>query len=116
MRCKARSCEHVLLCPPPLLALSPLPSPFLGDIFVIESLDYETCHEFYLTVEATDGGAPPLSDMATVNINLTDVNDNSPLFSQGVYSAVVSEDSDLGKAVVTVRDPPFLSLSLSPSI
>ncbi|XP_041951368.1 protocadherin Fat 1a isoform X1 [Alosa sapidissima] len=76
--------------------------PSTGDIFVIEGLDYETCHEFYLTVEATDGGTPPLSDMATVNINLTDVNDNSPLFSQAVYSAVVSEDSELGKTVVVV--------------
>lgn len=70
---------------------------------MIESLDYEIGHEFYLTVEATDGGTPPLSDMATVNINLTDVNDNSPVFSQGVYSAVVSEDSELGKTVMAVR-------------
>ncbi|XP_063075464.1 protocadherin Fat 1a isoform X1 [Engraulis encrasicolus] len=76
--------------------------PSTGDIFVIESLDYEIGHEFYLTVEATDGGTPPLSDMATVNINLTDVNDNSPVFSQGVYSAVVSEDSELGKTVMAV--------------
>ncbi|KAG7266403.1 hypothetical protein CRUP_010718 [Coryphaenoides rupestris] len=76
--------------------------PLSGDIFVIEPLDYEVSHEYYLTVEATDGGSPPLSDMATVNINLTDVNDNSPAFSQETYMAVVSEDAEPGKAVVTV--------------
>ncbi|XP_056442395.1 protocadherin Fat 1a isoform X2 [Gadus chalcogrammus] len=76
--------------------------PLSGDIFVIEALDYEASHEYYLTVEATDGGSPPLSDMATVNINLTDVNDNSPVFSQETYMAVVSEDAEPGKAVVTV--------------
>uniref|UniRef100_A0AAY3ZWT0 FAT atypical cadherin 1 n=1 Tax=Denticeps clupeoides TaxID=299321 RepID=A0AAY3ZWT0_9TELE len=75
-----------------------------GDIFVIENLDYETSHEYYLTVEATDGGSPPLSDMATVNINLTDVNDNSPTFSQLVYTAVVSEDSELGRTIVVADD------------
>ncbi|XP_064191064.1 protocadherin Fat 1a isoform X3 [Anguilla rostrata] len=77
-------------------------NPQTGDIFVVERLDYETSHEFYLTVEATDGGTPSLSDMATVNINLMDVNDNSPVFSQAVYSAVVSEDAELGRTVVTV--------------
>ncbi|XP_066574333.1 protocadherin Fat 1a isoform X3 [Amia ocellicauda] len=73
-----------------------------GDIFVIESLDYESSHEYYLTVEATDGGTPSLSDMATVNINLTDINDNSPTFSQEVYAAVISEDAELGKIVIAV--------------
>ncbi|KAM3624275.1 uncharacterized protein V6R79_021361 [Siganus canaliculatus] len=76
--------------------------PHTGDVFVIEPLDYEVSHEYYITVEATDGGSPPLSDMATVNINLTDVNDNRPLFSQNVYTAVVSEDAELGKAVLAV--------------
>ncbi|KAF7662652.1 hypothetical protein LDENG_00230690 [Lucifuga dentata] len=76
--------------------------PHTGDIFVIEPLDYEISHEYYLTIEATDGGSPPLSDMATVNINLTDVNDNRPVFSQEIYTAVVSEDAELGKTVVAV--------------
>uniref|UniRef100_A0A8C3A5X4 FAT atypical cadherin 1a n=1 Tax=Cyclopterus lumpus TaxID=8103 RepID=A0A8C3A5X4_CYCLU len=73
-----------------------------GDIFVIEPLDFEVSHEYYITVEATDGGSPPLSDMATVNINLTDVNDNRPVFSQDIYTGVVSEDTELGKAVMAV--------------
>lgn len=76
---------------------------------MIEPLDYEVSHEYYITVEATDGGSPPLSDLATVNINLTDVNDNRPVFNQDVYTAVVSEDTELGKTVMAVRIC-FLSL------
>ncbi|XP_019958668.2 protocadherin Fat 1a isoform X1 [Paralichthys olivaceus] len=76
--------------------------PHTGDIFVIEPLDFEVSHEYYITIEATDGGSPPLSDMATVNINLTDVNDNRPVFSQAIYTAVVSEDTELGKTVMAV--------------
>uniref|UniRef100_A0AAZ3QH85 Protocadherin Fat 1 n=1 Tax=Oncorhynchus tshawytscha TaxID=74940 RepID=A0AAZ3QH85_ONCTS len=76
--------------------------PQTGDIFVIKPLDFEASHEYYLTVEATDGGTPPLSDMATVNINLTDINDNSPAFGQATYAAVVAEDAEPGKTVVAV--------------
>lgn len=56
-----------------------------------------------MTVEATDGGTPSLSDVVTVNINVTDINDNSPVFSQDTYTAVVSEDAMLEQSVITVR-------------
>lgn len=70
---------------------------------MIEPLDYEVSHEYYLTIEAKDGGSPPLSDLATVNINVTDVNDNKPVFNQDVYTTVISEDIELGKTVLVVR-------------
>lgn len=85
-----------------------------GAIFIIENLDYESSHEYYLTVEATDGGTPSLSDVATVNINVTDINDNTPVFSQDTYTTVVSEDAALEQSVITVRgfprSLPFLHL------
>ncbi|TKC48871.1 hypothetical protein EI555_004782, partial [Monodon monoceros] len=74
----------------------------LGSISVSEVLDFELCRKFYLVVEAKDGGTPTLSAMATVNINLTDVNDNPPEFSQDVYSAVISEDALVGDSVILV--------------
>lgn len=73
-----------------------------GAVFVIENLDYESSHEYYLTVAATDGGTPSLSDVATVNINVTDINDNTPMFSQDTYTAVISEDAVLEQSVITV--------------
>ncbi|XP_047672539.1 protocadherin Fat 1a isoform X2 [Tachysurus fulvidraco] len=73
-----------------------------GVIFVITPLDYELYRKFSLTVEATDGETPSLNDRAIVSINVTDVNDNSPVFSQSVYAAVVSEGIEPGKAVLTV--------------
>uniref|UniRef100_A0A2K6NG81 FAT atypical cadherin 1 n=1 Tax=Rhinopithecus roxellana TaxID=61622 RepID=A0A2K6NG81_RHIRO len=73
-----------------------------GAVFIIENLDYESSHEYYLTIEATDGGTPSLRDVATVNINVTDVNDNTPVFSQDTYTAVISEDAVLEQSVITV--------------
>ncbi|KAM9852765.1 protocadherin Fat 3a isoform 2-T2 [Aulostomus maculatus] len=74
--------------------------PLTGAIVVAQSLDYETCRDYFLTLEARDGGTPPLSAITTVNINLTDVNDNAPMFSRDLYTAVVSEDATIGEAVV----------------
>nr|XP_021400674.1 protocadherin Fat 3 isoform X2 [Lonchura striata domestica] len=71
-----------------------------GVISIIEALDFESCKDFYLVVEAKDGGTPALSAVTTVNVNVTDVNDNAPTFSQAVYSAVISEDAAVGDSVV----------------
>lgn len=79
----------------------------VGVVFVIMPLDYESSREFSLTLEATDGESASLSDRAVVSINVTDVNDNSPVFSQEVYTAVVSEDIEPGKAVLTVSPRPL---------
>ncbi|KAF7647480.1 hypothetical protein LDENG_00171680 [Lucifuga dentata] len=74
--------------------------PLTGAVLVAKPLDYETCRDYFLTVEARDGGTPPLSAITTVNINLTDINDNAPMFSRDVYTAVVSEDAAIGESVV----------------
>uniref|UniRef100_A0A3P8ZVF3 FAT atypical cadherin 1b n=1 Tax=Esox lucius TaxID=8010 RepID=A0A3P8ZVF3_ESOLU len=74
-------------------------NPHTGDIFVIKVLDYEAYHVHYLTVCASANGTGR-SDVATVAVYLTDVNDNSPVFSQEVYSAVIGEDIDVGLTVM----------------
>lgn len=73
-----------------------------GAILVSQPLDYETCRDYFLTVEARDGGTPSLSAITTVNINITDVNDNAPVFSCQLYTAVVSEDAATGDSVIQV--------------
>lgn len=84
------------------ISIPPLFSHIPGAILVAKSLDFETCRDYFLTVEARDGGTPPLSAITTVNINLTDVNDNAPMFSCDLYTAVVSEDATIGQSVVQV--------------
>nr|XP_055053281.1 protocadherin Fat 3a isoform X6 [Misgurnus anguillicaudatus] len=73
-----------------------------GAISVSRPLDFESCKDYFLTVEATDGGTPPLGAVTMVNINLTDVNDNAPMFSRDAYSVSIIEDANIGDTVVKV--------------
>ncbi|CDQ99633.1 unnamed protein product, partial [Oncorhynchus mykiss] len=74
---------------------------FSGVLAVNGSLDFERCREYYLSLEGTRGKST-LSDITMVIINITDVNDNTPVFGQGDYSADVSEDLSPGDVVMQV--------------
>uniref|UniRef100_A0A2C9L126 Cadherin domain-containing protein n=1 Tax=Biomphalaria glabrata TaxID=6526 RepID=A0A2C9L126_BIOGL len=63
-----------------------------GVLTVAEPLDHELSREYFITVIATDRGTPPLTNTAIVVINITDINDNAPRFSQDAYSVHVLEN------------------------
>lgn len=84
--------------------------PHTGAISVSRPLDFESCKDYFLTVEASDGGTPPLSAVTMVNINLTDINDNAPMFSRDAYSVSISEDANIGDTVVKVTTRKFTSV------
>uniref|UniRef100_A0A3B4YKK3 FAT atypical cadherin 3 n=1 Tax=Seriola lalandi dorsalis TaxID=1841481 RepID=A0A3B4YKK3_SERLL len=74
----------------------------LGSISVADDLDFEVCKDYYLTVEAWDSGNPPLSTATMVTIELMDVNDNAPAFSQDIYNVLISEDASVGQTITRV--------------
>jgi hypothetical protein len=73
---------------------------FLGNIRLIKSLDYEQKTAYTFTIAARDGGKKEAT--ATVNIFVTDVNDNAPVFKNAPYSADVAENAKVGHLVRTV--------------
>ena len=77
--------------------------PLSGIISLAEPLDYERAREFYLTIQALDGGVPPLSNHAAVNISVLDSNDNPPVFTQASYSAAIREDAIIGETVLRLN-------------
>uniref|UniRef100_A0A4W4FL57 FAT atypical cadherin 3a n=1 Tax=Electrophorus electricus TaxID=8005 RepID=A0A4W4FL57_ELEEL len=73
-----------------------------GTISVAGELDYEVCKDYFIKVEAVDGGTPPLKTSTMVTIDVMDVNDNAPAFSEDVYNVLISEDAAIGETVTTV--------------
>ncbi|XP_012860119.2 protocadherin beta-5 [Echinops telfairi] len=65
-------------------------------------LDREEEKEHSLTLLALDGGTPPRSGTITVRIEVLDINDNAPEFSQSLYEVRVLESSPLGSLIVPV--------------
>ncbi|KAL4641472.1 protocadherin Fat 1-like [Arapaima gigas] len=77
-----------------------------GVILTTHMLDHEELRQHALKVRVVDGGIPALTADATVVIDVTDVNDNSPVFIQPLYNATVSElaPEDLVVAYVQALD------------
>ncbi|XP_053284321.1 protocadherin alpha-8-like [Pleuronectes platessa] len=65
-------------------------------------LDREHVSNYEITIQATDGGDPPLSTFKTLSIQVTDVNDNSPQFSQNPLQIYLSENNVAGKSIFSV--------------
>lgn len=77
--------------------------PHTGVLYVNGSLDFEASREYYLSVEGTRKGSASLSDVTMVVINITDINDHVPEFTQDPYIAEIREDAAVGETLLTVR-------------
>ncbi|XP_010773317.1 protocadherin beta-16-like [Notothenia coriiceps] len=66
-------------------------------------LDRETASEYNITVTCSDEGVPSLSSSVTLTLQISDVNDNSPVFESSSYEAYIVENNTPGLSVFTVR-------------
>ncbi|XP_054143747.1 protocadherin gamma-B5-like [Melozone crissalis] len=66
-------------------------------------LDREKQSSFELVLIAVDGGEPTRSGSVLIHVNVTDANDNPPVFSKSVYETRVPENLQAGSLVLSVR-------------
>lgn len=74
-----------------------------GVITLAAPLDRETQDVYHLVVTAQDQGRPSRSTTTTLDISVTDINDNAPIFSKQQYEITVPEHAEVGTAVVDVE-------------
>ncbi|XP_061581319.1 protocadherin gamma-C5-like isoform X16 [Cololabis saira] len=89
----------------------------------VGKLDRETVPEYTVVIRASDAGTPPLSSQTTFVVKLSDVNDNTPTFSQPSYSVDIPENNAPSSpiAAVSATDPDLgenaqISYSILPSM
>lgn len=75
-----------------------------GEIQVVAPLDYESEREYTLRVRAQDNGRPPLSNnTGIVSVQVTDVNDNPPIFVSTPFQASVLESATVGSSILHIQ-------------
>ncbi|XP_058263790.1 protocadherin gamma-A11-like isoform X23 [Hemibagrus wyckioides] len=78
-----------------------------GEVKVSGNLDYEKSHHHQIHVQATDDGG--LTDSCKVNVEVNDINDNTPVINIMSKLNTISEDSkaDTVVTMINVQDPDF---------
>uniref|UniRef100_A0A8C7KYJ8 Protocadherin-15 n=1 Tax=Oncorhynchus kisutch TaxID=8019 RepID=A0A8C7KYJ8_ONCKI len=71
-----------------------------GSISTVVPLDREVRSQYDLIVEASDGAVDPRRTTFTLSVQVTDIDDNSPEFSQKTYVVNVPENSPVGTVVL----------------
>ena len=69
-------------------------NPTRGRILTTRSLDREDVAVYQLTLVAEDRGISPLSTTVPLIISVIDQNDNSPAFSQNMWSIELTENTN----------------------
>ena len=64
-----------------------------GDITLGGQLDYEFTDRYELQLRCFDMGNPPMTDFATVVINVSDTNDNAPTIEVNIPNVIVINDN-----------------------
>lgn len=82
-----------------------------GSIYTQVPLDRELRSQYDLVVEASDGAVDPRRTTLTLSIQVADIDDNSPVFSQQTYVVNVPENSPVGTVVLKLSVSTVLSAS-----
>ncbi|KAF4015172.1 hypothetical protein G4228_006337 [Cervus hanglu yarkandensis] len=71
-----------------------------------KTMDRELTSQYNITVTATDQGTPTLSTETHISLQVTDINDNPPVFPQDFYSTYILENNPRGASIfcVTAHD------------
>ncbi|XP_074505704.1 protocadherin beta-16-like [Sebastes fasciatus] len=67
------------------------------------ALDREVASHYNITVTCSDEGVPSLSSSVTLTLQISDVNDNAPVFERSSYEAYIVENNTPGLSIFTVK-------------
>ena len=86
-----------------LLSEKVLDGTFKVELVVKKLLDREVTPAYQVRIVAKDGGSPPKTGVLNVDIVVTDLNDNKPVFDHAEYNVSVEEGTVRGSTVLRVH-------------
>ena len=76
--------------------------PSTGQITLKEKLSYNEKSSYSLTIDAVDSGAPSLTASQVLTVEIIDVNNNGPRFTQRSFIGNITENKPVGTRVLQV--------------
>ncbi|XP_078401997.1 protocadherin-8-like [Cetorhinus maximus] len=74
-----------------------------AQLVLVQELDRETAAQFSLELRAQDGGSPPRTGTAQLQVRVLDSNDNRPAFQQSSFLVELDEDAPLGSVLLELE-------------
>ncbi|XP_026556674.1 cadherin-23-like [Pseudonaja textilis] len=74
-----------------------------AELILQKPLDREKEHTHHLILTASDGGRPVKTGTLNIEVNVIDINDNPPVFSQATYKTSLKENTPRGTSVLQVK-------------
>ncbi|XP_075131397.1 protocadherin gamma-B2-like isoform X10 [Leptodactylus fuscus] len=67
------------------------------------SLDREKLASYNITVQASDKGSPEMTSRTIIQLDVSDVNDNAPVFEKLTYTAFIPENNAQGASIFSIQ-------------
>ncbi|XP_072001829.1 protocadherin gamma-B1-like [Engystomops pustulosus] len=67
------------------------------------SLDREIISSYNITIQASDKGSPEMTSRKVIQLDVSDVNDNAPVFEKLNYSAFIAENNLPGASILNIQ-------------
>ncbi|XP_069825354.1 protocadherin gamma-B1-like isoform X10 [Dendropsophus ebraccatus] len=67
------------------------------------SLDREIISSYNITIQASDKGSPEMTSRKVIRLDVSDVNDNAPVFEKSGYTAFILENNSPGASIFSVQ-------------
>ncbi|KAG9490973.1 hypothetical protein GDO78_006355, partial [Eleutherodactylus coqui] len=67
------------------------------------SLDREQVSSYNITIEASDKGSPEMSSRKVIKLDVSDINDNAPVFEKLLYTTFIAENNSPGASIFSIQ-------------
>ncbi|XP_069825372.1 protocadherin gamma-B5-like isoform X27 [Dendropsophus ebraccatus] len=72
-------------------------------IITKSTLDREIISSYNITIQASDKGSPEMTSRKVIRLDVSDVNDNAPVFEKSGYTAFIPENNSPGASIFSVQ-------------
>ncbi|XP_075712361.1 protocadherin gamma-B5-like isoform X24 [Rhinoderma darwinii] len=67
------------------------------------NLDREKIPSYNITIQASDKGSPEMTSRKVIRLDVSDVNDNAPVFEKLVHTAFIPENNSPGASIFSIQ-------------